>query len=62
MPTSPAGKKNKFYCEMHGQNPTHDTDDCFKLNRRKKRAKSGTSQSSKDKVSYRDLNAFVNAK
>eukprot|EP00957_Ditylum_brightwellii_P136690 10423811-Ditylum_brightwellii.AAC.1 len=47
---------------MHGQNPTHDTDDCFKLNRRNKHAKSGMSQSGKDKVSYRDLNTFVYAK
>eukprot|EP00957_Ditylum_brightwellii_P198800 15153395-Ditylum_brightwellii.AAC.1 len=47
---------------MHGQNNTHNTDNCFELNWRKKRAKSDTSQSGKDKVSYKDLNAFVNAK
>eukprot|EP00957_Ditylum_brightwellii_P154891 11789009-Ditylum_brightwellii.AAC.1 len=47
---------------MHGWNNTHDTDDCFELNRCKKRAKSDTSWSGKDKVSYKDLNAFVNAK
>eukprot|EP00957_Ditylum_brightwellii_P184189 14029590-Ditylum_brightwellii.AAC.1 len=37
-------------------------DDCFELNRRKKCAKSDTSRSGKDKVSYKDLSAFVNAK
>eukprot|EP00957_Ditylum_brightwellii_P179000 13634943-Ditylum_brightwellii.AAC.1 len=47
---------------MHGWNNTHDTDDCFELNRRKKRAKLETSRSGKEKVSYKDLNAFVNAK
>eukprot|EP00957_Ditylum_brightwellii_P193492 14734346-Ditylum_brightwellii.AAC.1 len=47
---------------MHGRNNTHDMDDCFELNRCKKRAKSDTSQSGKDKVSYKDLNIFVNAK
>eukprot|EP00957_Ditylum_brightwellii_P069435 5271915-Ditylum_brightwellii.AAC.1 len=36
MPTaSPAGLK--FYCEMHGPNRTHNTKDCFELNRRAKR-------------------------
>eukprot|EP00957_Ditylum_brightwellii_P107467 8200067-Ditylum_brightwellii.AAC.1 len=59
---SSAGKKKKFYCEIHRQNNTHETDNCFELNRRKKLAKLETSQSGKDKVSYRDLNAFVNAK
>eukprot|EP00957_Ditylum_brightwellii_P169361 12890381-Ditylum_brightwellii.AAC.1 len=62
MPTSSAGKKKKFYCEMHRWNNTHYTDDCFELNQRKKRAKSSTSHHNKDKVSYRDLNTFVNAK
>eukprot|EP00957_Ditylum_brightwellii_P176453 13437183-Ditylum_brightwellii.AAC.1 len=47
---------------MHERNPTHDTDDCFELNQRNKCAKSNTSQSSKDKVPCKDLNAFVNAK
>ena len=45
MPTKPAGKK-KFYCDMHGQNKTHDT----------------TMQNEADKVIYKDLNAFVNTK
>eukprot|EP00957_Ditylum_brightwellii_P123725 9432566-Ditylum_brightwellii.AAC.1 len=62
MPTSSAGKKKKFYCEMHGRNNTHDTDNCFELNRRKKRAKLESSRSGKDKVSCKDLNAFVKAK
>ena len=60
-PTSSAGKK-KFYSEMHGRNNNHNTDDCFELNQRKKHAKSDTSWSRKDKLSYKDLNAFVNAK
>eukprot|EP00957_Ditylum_brightwellii_P087079 6627903-Ditylum_brightwellii.AAC.1 len=47
---------------MHGWNHTHGTDDCFKLNRRKKRRKLNMSQNGKDKVSYKDLNAFINAK
>ena len=47
---------------MHGQNMTHGTEDCFELNRRKKRAKFKSSRNEKDKVTYKDLNAFVNAK
>eukprot|EP00957_Ditylum_brightwellii_P022834 1722533-Ditylum_brightwellii.AAC.1 len=47
---------------MHGQNNTHDTDDCFELNQHKKCAKSDMSWSGKDKVSYKDLNVFVNTK
>eukprot|EP00957_Ditylum_brightwellii_P080031 6086132-Ditylum_brightwellii.AAC.1 len=47
---------------MHGRTNTHDTNDCFELNRRKKHAKSESSRNGKDKVSYKDLNAFVNAK
>ena len=47
---------------MHGRNNNHNTDDCFELNQRKKHAKSDTSWSRKDKLSYKDLNAFVNAK
>eukprot|EP00957_Ditylum_brightwellii_P209584 15362346-Ditylum_brightwellii.AAC.1 len=47
---------------MHGENNTHDTDNCFELNRHKKHTKSDMSQSRKDKLSYKDLNAFVNAK
>eukprot|EP00957_Ditylum_brightwellii_P180699 13765422-Ditylum_brightwellii.AAC.1 len=47
---------------MHGWNNTHETDDCFELNQRKKHGKLNMSQSGKDKVSYKDLNAFVNAK
>eukprot|EP00957_Ditylum_brightwellii_P125762 9587004-Ditylum_brightwellii.AAC.1 len=37
------------------QNNTHDTDDCFELNQRKKRTKLNTSHHDKDKVSYKDL-------
>eukprot|EP00957_Ditylum_brightwellii_P164811 12548194-Ditylum_brightwellii.AAC.1 len=47
---------------MHGRNKTHDTEDCFELNRRKKCAKSESSWNEKDKVTYKDLNAFVNVK
>eukprot|EP00957_Ditylum_brightwellii_P201813 15327347-Ditylum_brightwellii.AAC.1 len=61
MPTSSAGK-NKFYCKMYKQNKTHDTEDCFKLKRRAKHAKSNTIQNEADNVTYKDLNAFVNAK
>eukprot|EP00957_Ditylum_brightwellii_P160952 12254273-Ditylum_brightwellii.AAC.1 len=35
-PTTSAGE-NKFYCNMHGRNKTHDTEDCFKLMRHSKR-------------------------
>eukprot|EP00957_Ditylum_brightwellii_P197656 15058227-Ditylum_brightwellii.AAC.1 len=47
---------------MHRWNNTHNMDNCFELNRHKKRSKLETSRSGKDKVSYMDLNAFVNAK
>eukprot|EP00957_Ditylum_brightwellii_P077557 5893527-Ditylum_brightwellii.AAC.1 len=47
---------------MHRRNNTHDTDDCFELNQHKKCANSDTSRSGKDKVSYKDLNTFVNTK
>eukprot|EP00957_Ditylum_brightwellii_P203033 15332938-Ditylum_brightwellii.AAC.1 len=48
MPTPSAGKK-KFYCKMHGRSNTHNTDNFFELTQRKKRAKSATSWSGKDK-------------
>eukprot|EP00957_Ditylum_brightwellii_P003783 287432-Ditylum_brightwellii.AAC.1 len=60
-PTSPAGKK-KFYCEMHGRKRTHNTEDCFELKRHAKRTKASTNCDEVDKVTYKDLNAFVNAK
>jgi ABC-type Zn2+ transport system substrate-binding protein/surface adhesin len=47
---------------MHGPNRTHNTKDCFELKRRAKRAKTDTSRDGAEKVSYKDLNAFVNAK
>eukprot|EP00957_Ditylum_brightwellii_P047615 3617249-Ditylum_brightwellii.AAC.1 len=47
---------------MHRPNMTHDTKDCFELNRRKKRAKTNTNHNGSDKVTYKDLNTFVNAK
>eukprot|EP00957_Ditylum_brightwellii_P207034 15351174-Ditylum_brightwellii.AAC.1 len=62
MPTTtPVGKK-KFYCEMHGHNKTHDMEDCFELKQRAKHAKPNTNHAEADKVSYKDLNAFVNTK
>eukprot|EP00957_Ditylum_brightwellii_P110617 8436688-Ditylum_brightwellii.AAC.1 len=60
-PTSPAGKR-KFYCEMHRCNRTHNTKDCFELKQCAKRAKTSTNCNEADKVSYKDLNASVNAK
>eukprot|EP00957_Ditylum_brightwellii_P129610 9887225-Ditylum_brightwellii.AAC.1 len=47
---------------MHGPNRTHNTKDCFELKRREKRAKADTTRGGADKVSYKDLNVFVNAK
>eukprot|EP00957_Ditylum_brightwellii_P055309 4192355-Ditylum_brightwellii.AAC.1 len=46
---------------MHKDNRTHSTKDCFELNQRAKRTKSNPS-SEKGHVTYKDLNAFVNAK
>eukprot|EP00957_Ditylum_brightwellii_P000878 69819-Ditylum_brightwellii.AAC.1 len=60
-PTKPTGKK-KFYCNMHGHNKTHDTKDCFELKRRAKRKKQGKTCTDVYKVTYKDLNVFVNAK
>eukprot|EP00957_Ditylum_brightwellii_P053893 4083160-Ditylum_brightwellii.AAC.1 len=47
---------------MHGPNRTHNTKDCFELKRRTKRAKADMNGGRAGKVSYKDLNAFVNAK
>eukprot|EP00957_Ditylum_brightwellii_P172944 13166478-Ditylum_brightwellii.AAC.1 len=58
--TTPAGVK--YYCEMHGPSRIHNTKDCFKLKQCAKRAKANTSCDKAEKVSYKDLNAFVNAK
>eukprot|EP00957_Ditylum_brightwellii_P139166 10607210-Ditylum_brightwellii.AAC.1 len=52
----------KYYCKMHGPNRTHNTKDCFELKRCTKRAKADTNRGGADKVTYKDLNAFVNAK
>eukprot|EP00957_Ditylum_brightwellii_P029423 2224110-Ditylum_brightwellii.AAC.1 len=41
---------------------THDMKDCYELNQCKKCAKPNTSHNGSDKVTYKDLNAFVNAK
>eukprot|EP00957_Ditylum_brightwellii_P039318 2974751-Ditylum_brightwellii.AAC.1 len=47
---------------MHGCNRTHNTGDCFELKQRAKYAKANTSRDNTDKVTYKDLTAFVNAK
>eukprot|EP00957_Ditylum_brightwellii_P105007 8003421-Ditylum_brightwellii.AAC.1 len=47
---------------MHGPNRTHNTKDCFELKQHTKRAKADTNRGRADKVTYKDLNAFVNAK
>eukprot|EP00957_Ditylum_brightwellii_P149416 11379480-Ditylum_brightwellii.AAC.1 len=52
----------KFYCKMYGPNRTHNTKDCFELKQRAKRAKAAANCGKADKVSYKDLNTFVNAK
>eukprot|EP00957_Ditylum_brightwellii_P064303 4879731-Ditylum_brightwellii.AAC.1 len=58
--TTTAGAK--YYWEMHGPNRTHNMKDCFELKRRAKHAKADTNCGRADKVTYKDLNAFVNAK
>eukprot|EP00957_Ditylum_brightwellii_P126102 9612998-Ditylum_brightwellii.AAC.1 len=63
MPTTTPIGKRKFYCNMHGHNRTHDTEDCFEQKwRAAKRAKPNMNCAKTDKVSYKDLNAFDNAK
>eukprot|EP00957_Ditylum_brightwellii_P065750 4987604-Ditylum_brightwellii.AAC.1 len=47
---------------MHGPNRTHNTGDCFELKRHAKCAKANASHDEADKVTYKDLNTFVNAK
>eukprot|EP00957_Ditylum_brightwellii_P175238 13341208-Ditylum_brightwellii.AAC.1 len=47
---------------MHGPNRTHSTKDCFELKHCAKCAKADTTRGGADKVIYKDLNAFVNAK
>eukprot|EP00957_Ditylum_brightwellii_P194867 14844729-Ditylum_brightwellii.AAC.1 len=61
MPTASSADL-KFYSEMHGPNRTHNTKDCFELNRRAKHKKANPSHFKKGKVAYKNLNAFVNAK
>eukprot|EP00957_Ditylum_brightwellii_P083538 6349925-Ditylum_brightwellii.AAC.1 len=46
---------------MHGPNMFHSTEDFFELKQRAKRAKADTNCGGADKVTYKDLNAFVNA-
>eukprot|EP00957_Ditylum_brightwellii_P128565 9807313-Ditylum_brightwellii.AAC.1 len=47
---------------MHGPNRTHNMKDCFELKQCAKHAKANKSRDKADKVSYKDLNAFINAK
>eukprot|EP00957_Ditylum_brightwellii_P062015 4706683-Ditylum_brightwellii.AAC.1 len=47
---------------MHGPNRTHNTKDCFELKQQAKRANADANCGGADKVSYKDLNAFVNTK
>eukprot|EP00957_Ditylum_brightwellii_P203188 15333582-Ditylum_brightwellii.AAC.1 len=47
---------------MHGPNRTHNTKDCFELKHCAKRAKADTTHGRAKKVSYKDLNASVDAK
>eukprot|EP00957_Ditylum_brightwellii_P196420 14965614-Ditylum_brightwellii.AAC.1 len=47
---------------MHGPNRTHNTKDCFELKRCAEHAKADTNLDRADKVTYKDLHAFVNAK
>eukprot|EP00957_Ditylum_brightwellii_P183513 13978891-Ditylum_brightwellii.AAC.1 len=47
---------------MHGPNKTHNTKDSFELKQRAKHAKADANRGGADKVSYKDLNTFVNAK
>eukprot|EP00957_Ditylum_brightwellii_P189167 14399317-Ditylum_brightwellii.AAC.1 len=54
--------ERKFYCDLHGRNMTHHTKDCFKMKQRAKCAKANPNQAEKEKIVYKDLNAFVNAK
>eukprot|EP00957_Ditylum_brightwellii_P191106 14551190-Ditylum_brightwellii.AAC.1 len=52
----------KYYCKMHRPNRTHSTKDCFELKRCAKHAKADTTCGGVDKVTYKDLNTFFNAK
>eukprot|EP00957_Ditylum_brightwellii_P164367 12513280-Ditylum_brightwellii.AAC.1 len=52
----------KFYCKIHDPYRAHNTKDCFELKHRAKHTNADTNCEGADKVSYKDLNAFVNAK
>eukprot|EP00957_Ditylum_brightwellii_P074323 5647243-Ditylum_brightwellii.AAC.1 len=61
--TKPRTKSKKnIYCNMHGHNKTHNTNDCFELKRHANCAKMDEMQKYSEKVTYKDLNAFVNTK
>eukprot|EP00957_Ditylum_brightwellii_P001417 110943-Ditylum_brightwellii.AAC.1 len=61
MPTTTSAGV-KYCCKMHRPNRTHNTKDCFELKQCATRAKANTSRDKADKVTYKDLNVFVNAK
>eukprot|EP00957_Ditylum_brightwellii_P029630 2239088-Ditylum_brightwellii.AAC.1 len=54
--------KKKFYCNMHGHNKTHNTEVCFELKGYVKHAKLDEIRKDADKVTCKDLSAFINAK
>eukprot|EP00957_Ditylum_brightwellii_P133788 10201273-Ditylum_brightwellii.AAC.1 len=60
-PTKPTGEK-KFHCDLYGRNKTHNTKDCYKLKLHTKHTKQGKACKDMDKVTYKDLNTFINAK
>eukprot|EP00957_Ditylum_brightwellii_P046248 3508977-Ditylum_brightwellii.AAC.1 len=61
MPTKPDDEK-KFYCDLHGRNKTCNTEDYYELKGHTKHTKQGKERKIRDKVTYKDLNVFVNAK
>eukprot|EP00957_Ditylum_brightwellii_P021252 1603021-Ditylum_brightwellii.AAC.1 len=61
VPNKPAGEK-KFYCDLHRRNKAHNTKDCYELKQCTKPAKQGEARKDMDKVTYKDLNTFVNTK
>eukprot|EP00957_Ditylum_brightwellii_P017704 1334059-Ditylum_brightwellii.AAC.2 len=62
MPTTSLAGQKLFYCKMHRRNRTHNTRDCFELKQCAKCVKENTSRNKADKVIYKYLHAFINAK
>jgi len=46
VPPSQGNTSGKFYCELHGENPTHNTDKCYTLKNMKKSLASNKKQAS----------------